>query len=361
MITQTVFKISKDDIVWLKQYIKNASPSGNEVHGQKLWLDFIRPYIDDYITDNYGNVAAIINPGQKFKVVLEAHADEIAWYVHTITKDGFLHVEKNGGIDPGIAPSQKVIIRTEKGTVKGIFGWPAIHTRSSSKEPNPDTIFIDCGCRSKSEVEELGIQVGDCVTYQAGFSILNKRFFVGRGQDNKMGGFMIATVARLLRENNIKLPYTLYIVNAAQEEVGLRGASMMASKIKPDCAIVTDVTHATHTPLVSLTKEGDVELGKGPVIKKAPPIHNKLREYIVNTARENKIPYQLSVSSKKSGTDADSFAYSQSGIPSALISLPLRYMHTTVETTAKRDIINTVTLLYNVIQNFSPDFNFKYL
>ncbi|MBT1702868.1 M20/M25/M40 family metallo-hydrolase [Chryseosolibacter indicus] len=359
--TETAFKISKEDITWLKQYIKNSSPSGNEVSGQKIWLDYITPYIDDYFTDAYGNVAAVINPGQKFKVVIEAHADEIAWYVHFITKDGFLHVEKNGGIDPGIAPSQRVIIRTETGTVKGIFGWPAIHTRSSSKQPTPDNIFVDCGCRSKKEVEELGIQIGDCITYESGLSVLNKRFFVGRGQDNKMGGYMIANVAKLLRENDVKLPYTLYIVNAVQEEVGLRGASMMSNRIQPDVAIVTDVTHATHTPLVSELKQGDIALGRGPVIKKAPPIHNKLREYIVNTARENNIPFQLSVSAKKSGTDADAFAYTKAGIPSALISLPLRYMHTTVETTAKSDIRNTVKLLYEVVQNMSPDFDFKYL
>jgi putative aminopeptidase FrvX len=355
-------KIKKDDINWISRYIDNISPSGNEVEGQKTWLDFISPYIDDQIIDAYGNVAAIINPGQNFKVVIEAHADEIAWYVHTITSDGFLHVEKNGGSDPGIAPSQRVNIRTETGVVKGIFGWPAIHMRKGSddKSPSPNTIFIDCGCTSAKQIAEMGIQVGDCVTYESGFSVLNKNYFVGRGQDNRIGGFMTAMTAKMIRENDVQLPYSLYIVNAVQEEVGLHGAGMMANRIKPNCAIVTDVIHATHTPMVSKTKQGDVDLGLGPVIVKAPPVHNKMRELLVDVARRNDIPYQLAVKTKKTGTDADAFAYTQEGIPSCLISLPLRYMHTTVETTAKSDIENSIRLLYCALQRITPDFNFNY-
>jgi putative aminopeptidase FrvX len=361
MITSTEISLTEQEIEWLKKYIENASPSGNEVAGQKMWLEYIKPYSDDFFVDAYGNVTAIINPQEEFKVMIEAHADEIAWYVHTITADGFLHVEKNGGSDPGIAPSQKVRIHTEHGVVPAIFGWPAIHMRSSSgKAPKLDVLFVDCGCSSRSEVEKLGIQVGDCITYESSLSILNENFIVGRGQDNKMGGFMIAFVARLLRENEIRLPFGLYIVNAVQEEVGLRGAGMIANRIKPDCAIATDVTHATHTPMVDKKKEGDIDLGKGPVVMKAPPIHNKLREFIVNAARKNKIPYQLAVSSKKTGTDADALAYTKNGIPTSLISLPLRYMHTTVETTHRADIENSIRLLYAVLRSITPDFNFQY-
>jgi putative aminopeptidase FrvX len=361
-MTATESKISEDDIRWIKEYIKNAAPSGDEVSGQRMWLEYIKPFVDSHFADYYGNAAALINADETFKVVIEAHADEIAWYVHTIADNGFLHVEKNGGSDPGIAPSQKVRIHTQNGIVPGVFGWPAIHTRgtSSSNEPRQDTIFIDCGCSSKLEVEHLGIQVGDCITYESTLSVLNKKYFVGRGQDNKIGGFIIATVARLLHENKIRLPYGLYIVNSVQEEVGLHGAALMANSIKPNCAIITDVTHATHTPLVNKNKEGDIDLGMGPVIIKSPSVHNKLREHIINTAKAEKIPFQLAVSSKKTGTDTDSFAYSGSGIPSALISLPLRYMHTTVETTNKEDIENAIRLLYTVLTSLKPDFNFRY-
>jgi putative aminopeptidase FrvX len=306
-------------------------------------------------------VAAIINPEEKFKVVIEAHADEVAWYVQSITKDGFLHVEKNGGADPEIAPSQKVIIHTETGDVPGIFGWPAVHTRKSNElEPEPHTIFVDCGASSKKEVEQLGIQVGDCITYDSGLAVMNENYFVGRGQDNKIGGFMMTSIARLIRENNIRLPFALFMVNAVQEEVGLHGAGMVANAIKPNCAIVMDVTHATHTPLMNVKKNGDIELGKGPVIMKAPPIHNKLRELIVDTARKEKINHQLMVSGKKTGTDADAFAYTAGGIPSALLSLPLRYMHTTVETTHKSDIENTIALVVSALQKITHEFDFKY-
>jgi putative aminopeptidase FrvX len=358
------FQISNEDIQWLTQYISNASPSGNEVNGQKIWMEFLRPWADDFITDDYGNVAAVINPGAAFKVVIEAHADEIAWYVHTITKDGFLHVEKNGGSDPGIAPSQSVLINTETGIVRGIFGWPAIHVRKSgpaSEPPKPETIFIDCGCRSHEEVKRLGIQIGDCVTYDSTLRVMNHNYFVGRGQDNKMGGYIVASVLRMIRERNIKLPYSLFAVNSVQEEVGLRGAGLMANHIKPNCAIVTDATHATHIPMMNRNKQGDIDLGGGPVITKSPPVHNKLREHIIGTARKHEIDYQLSVSSKKTGTDTDSFSYAGSGIPSALISLPLRYMHTTVETTHRQDVENMTMLLFNTLTSLTPDFNFKYL
>ena len=359
--THIRYDISTNDIKWLRRYLRNAAPSGKEIHGQQMWLDYVAPFCDTYMTDKYGNAVAVINPQHKFKVILEAHADEIAWYVHTITKDGFLHVKKNGGADPGIAPSQKVRIHTETGEVAGIFGWPAVHTRiSNPKEPKPDTIFVDCGCSSRSQVENLGIQVGDCITYDSNLSIMNDEYFVGRGQDNKMGGYMIATVARLLKENEVDLPYGLYLANSVQEEVGLHGAGMIAHTIRPDCAIVTDVTHATRTPLIDRKKEGDIDLDKGPVITKAPSIHNKLRELIMATARDLEIPHQLAVSSRKTGTDADAFAYVRSGIPSALISLPLRYMHTTVETTHKRDIERMIHLLYAVVKTIRPDFDFKY-
>jgi putative aminopeptidase FrvX len=355
------YHISEEDMRWLAAYMEHATPPGNEMEGQRLWLELIKKCTDDYITDPYGNVAAILNPNEEFKVVIEAHTDVIAWYVHRITKDGFLHVKSNGGTDPGIAPSQLVNVRTSSGVVKGVFGWPAIHTRSKSVvEPTPAKIFVDCGCKSKHEVQELGIQIGDCVTYDSNFQVMNNNYLVGRGQDNKIGGFMIATVARLLREHNVRLPFSLYVVNSVQEEVGLRGASLMAERIKPHCAIITDVTHATRTPMVNLDLEGDIDLASGPVIIKSPSVHNKLRELIISTAQSEKIPYQLSVKSKKTGTDADAFAYSNGGTPAALISLPLRYMHTTVETTHRGDIENCISLMYAVLNTITPEFNFHY-
>ena len=197
--------------------------------------------------------------------------------------------------------------------------------------PKPENIFIDVGAKDKEEVLGMGIHVGCVITYEDEMSMLNDRYYVGRALDNRMGGFCIAEVARLLKENKIELPYTLYLVNSVQEEVGLRGAEMVAQAIKPNVAIVTDVTHDTHTPLVSSKKNGDVKSGNGPSVTYAPAVHNKLLSLIINTAEEKEIPIQREAASRRTGTDTDAFAYSNGGVPSALISLPLRYMHTTVE------------------------------
>jgi putative aminopeptidase FrvX len=354
--------IGENELQWLGRYIQNASPSGNERKGQALWLEYIRPFTDDHMVDNYGNVAAILNPGKDFKVVIEAHADEIAWYVKRIGDDGYIHVQETGGTDPGIAPSQRVNIHTGKGVVKAVFGWPAVHTRDVDKDaPKQSTIFLHCGCDSKEEAEGLGIRVGDLITYEAGFEVLNKRYFVGRALDNRMGGFMLARLAHLLKEQQVELPYSLYFVNAVQEEVGMKGAKMMAYTIKPDCAFVIDVTHDTSSPMMDKNKEGDISIGKGPVITKAPPIHNKLRTLIEETAKANNITLQYAVDANETGTDADAFAYELGGIPTALLSLPLCFMHTTVETMRKDDIESGIWLLFHALQKMGPDFNFKYL
>jgi putative aminopeptidase FrvX len=353
--------IGKEELDWIKRYIENASPTGSEKSGQKLWAEYIKPYVDNTLICNYGSIAGIINPGQDFKVAIEAHADEIAWYVNRIGSDGFIHVQETGGTDPGIAPSQKVLIHTANGPVEAIFGWPAIHVRETKDDaPKMSSIFVDCGCNSKEEVENMGIQVGDLITYTAGFNVMHEKYMVGRALDNRMGGFMIARVARMLKENNIQLPYSLYIVNAVQEEIGTKGAEMMSDVIKPDCAIVVDVTHDTRTPMMDKNKEGDVGLGQGPVILKAPPVHNIMRELLVKTAKDYDIPFQLAVMAKQTGTDADAFAYKNGGTPTSLISMPLRYMHTTVETMHRNDIENAIRLLYHTLQSISPDMNFLY-
>jgi len=350
------FTITDQDIEWIKEYIENPSPTGNEKAGQKMWLEHLTPFIDDVIHTPYGCTAGIVNPGQDFKVVIEAHSDEIAWYVNYIDESGFIHVTETGGTDAGIAPAKKVIIHTKKGPVSAVFGWPAIHTRAASDDaPKMDKIFIDCGCDSKEEVEESGIEVGDYITYDAGFYVLNKKYFVGRALDNRIGGFIIAKVAEMLKNDNVNLPYSLYIVNSVQEEIGTKGAEMMAYRISPDCVLVVDVTHDTNTPMMDKNKEGDIACGRGPIIVKAPSIHLTLRQLIFDTAQQNKIPYQLAVHAKETGTDADAFAYQKGGIPTALLSLPLRYMHTTVETMHKEDIENTIRLLYHFLLQLKPD------
>ena len=344
--------INKNSEDFLEKYINNPSPTGFESKGQKMWLDYIKPYIDTHIVDTYGTVVGIINPDAKYKVVIEAHADEISWFVHYITKEGFIYLRRNGGSDHQIAPSKRVNIHTKKGIVKAVFGWPAIHTRKSGDEKTPtlDNIFLDCGCATKEEVEKLGIHVGCVVTYEDEFMTLNNKFYVGRALDNRIGGFMIAEVARLLKENKIKLPFGLYITNSVQEEVGLRGAQMIVETIQPDVAIVTDVTHDTNTPMLNKIKQGDIKCGDGPVLYYGPAVQNNLLDLIISTAEKNKIPFQRGAASRATGTDTDAFAFANGGVASALVSLPLRYMHTTVESVSMNDVENVILLIYNILQ-----------
>jgi putative aminopeptidase FrvX len=355
--------ITKESGAFLEKYINNASPTGFEAEGQKLWLNYVKPYIDDYKVDNYGTVYGIINPKADYKVVIEAHADEISWFVSYVTENGLIYVKRNGGSDHQIAPSKRVNIHTKKGIVKAVFGWPAIHTREPGKEENPSmkNIWLDCGAKSKDEVEKLGVHVGCVITYEDEFIKLNNRYYVGRALDNRIGGFMIAEVARLLKQNKKKLPFGLYIVNSVQEEVGLRGAEMITQTIKPDVVIVTDVCHDTTTPLINKIVQGDFSCGKGPVVTYGPAVHNKLLQIIIDTAEENKIKIQRDAASRFTGTDTDAFAYSNGGIPSALISLALRYMHTTVEMVEIEDVEKVIQLIYLSLQKLKPGYNFKYL
>ncbi len=360
------YKLSDQAFKFLKTYLNTPSPVGFESGGQKVWLDYIKPLVDTTFVDPYGTAVGVLNPDAAFKVVIEAHADEISWFVNYITPEGFIYLKRNGGVDHQIAPGQRVFIHGKKGQVKAVFGWPAIHTRlhnPDAKDPQPkvENLFLDAGARNKKEVEALGIHIGSVVTYQDGFDELANDYYIARAFDNRIGGFMIAEVARLLKENKKQLPYGLYVVNAVQEEIGLRGAEMIARRIKPNVAIITDVTHDTHTPMISKIIEGDVACGKGPSPAYGPAVHNKLLKLVEEVAEKNHIPLQMRTVSRSTGTDTDSFAYANDGCPSVLISIPLRYMHTTVEMLHKSDIEQTIQLMYETLLTLTPKTNLSYL
>jgi len=361
---KTTSGISEKSMDFLRTYMNTASPVGAESNGQKVWLNYVKSFVDTTFTDPYGTAVGVINPDQPFKVVIEAHADEISWFVNYITAEGFIYLKRNGGVDQQIAPSQRVIIHGKKGAVKAVFGWPAIHTRQGNDDKEQkakvENLFLDCGARNKKEVEDLGIHIGAVVTYTEGFDEMAYGNLVGRAFDNRIGGFMIAEVARLLKENKNTIPYSLYVVNAVQEEIGLRGAEMIARRIKPNIAIITDVTHDTTTPMINKNIQGECSCGKGPALTYGPAVHNKLLGVIEDVAAKNNIPVQLQAVSRSTGTDTDSFAYANDGCPSALISIPLRYMHTTVEMLHKDDVENTIRLIYESVLTLTPDTNLSY-
>lgn len=354
--------MNESSFSFLEKYLNTPSPTGFEYTGQQVWVDYLKQYSDEYFTDVYGTAVAVINPKATYKVVIEAHCDEISWFVNYISEEGYIYVRRNGGSDHQIAPSKRVNIWTKKGSVKGVFGWPAIHVRDAAKEETPTlkNIFIDCGM-NKKELLENGVDVGCVITFDDEFFVLNDKFYVGRALDNRIGGFMIAEVARRLKENKIKLPFALYIVNAVQEEIGLRGAEMIAHRIKPDLAICTDVTHDAQSPMYDKKRDGDIACGKGPVLTFGPAVQNNLLNMLFDVAAKQEVAVQRAAVSRSTGTDTDAFAYSNAGVASALISLPLKYMHTTVETVHKDDVENVIKLMYEFLVQLPANFDFRYI
>lgn len=348
---------------FLYQYLNNASPTGFESSGQQIWLDYLKPYIDEYIVDTYGTAVGVVGPGKPYSVVIEAHSDEISWFVNYIDDNGYVYVRRNGGSDALIAPSMRVVLHTKKGPVTGVFGWPAIHVRDLAKDAAPKVtdLFIDLGAANKAEVEEMGVHVGTVCTFVDGLMEMNNRYYVGRALDNRMGGFMIAEVARLLKENTVELPFTLYIVNSVQEEIGLRGAEMIARRLRPNLAICTDVTHDTQSPRYDKKEQGDLKCGGGPVLCYGPAVQNNVLDMMIGVAQAREIPFQRQAVSRSTGTDTDAFAYATEGIASALISLPLKYMHTTVETVHKDDVQAVIKLMYEVLVALKGDEDFRYI
>ncbi len=348
---------------FLYNYLNNAAPTGFESSGQKIWLDYLQPFIEESYTDTYGTGVGVINPTAKYKVVIEAHADEISWFVNYIADDGYISVCRNGGSDHMIAPSMRVNIHTKKGIVKGVFGWPAIHVRHNDKDKSPTlkNIFVDVGADSKEEVLEMGVHVGSVITFDDGLTEMNEKWLVGRALDNRIGGYMIAEVARRLHEKGEKLPFGLYIVNAVQEEIGLRGAQMIAERIQPDVAIITDVCHDTCSPMYDKKTSGYQKAGNGPVLTYGPAVQNNLLDMVIETAEKNEIPFQRAATSRSTGTDTDAFAYSGKGVASALVSLPLKYMHTTVETAHKEDVESVIELIMAFLLQLENGHDFRYI
>jgi putative aminopeptidase FrvX len=347
---------------FLESYLNATSPTGMETAGQRIWLDYINPYVDKTYTDTYGTAVGVINPDKKYKVMIEAHADEIGWTVSHIDTNGFIRVVRNGGSDHHIAPGTKVQILGENGVIKGHFGWLAIHER---KGPNPltpqlENLFIDIEANSKEEVEKMGIIIGSLIVYDTKFLERNGNY-ISRALDNRIGGYMIAQVAKKLKDNKIDLPYSLHIVNAVQEEIGLKGAEMIAESIRPDVAIITDVCHDTHTPHMNPIKAGDTKCGLGPVIFRGADIQLNLNKQIVKVANDNDIKFQRGTYNGNSGTDTGAIYKSGGGVACQLISLPLKYMHTTVETVNSKDVESVIDLIYHSLISIKKGQDFRYI
>ena len=349
------------EIPFIYRYLNAYAPVAQESEGQKIWVQEIKKYADEVTTDPYGTAVATLysrdgklrNPNSP-NIVIEAHCDEIAWIVTHIEDEGYIRVKRHGGSDNMIAPSKDVIIHTHTGLkIPGVFGWPAIHTRKSYVEEGPDQhdLWIDVGMKDKDDVLSAEIEVGCLVTFNDKLREIGD-YWVGRSLDNKIGGYIIAEVARRIREDKIDLPFNLIVVNSVQEEVGLYGAKMVAKKLNADLALVHDVCHNTNTPRIEKAKDGDVKGGKGPCVEYTAQNHRKINAKLREVAKDNDIPLQLTVGSYGN----DTMAFFLENIPTAILATPLKYMHTTVEMAHKKDVQSAINLYVEFLKSVDSDF-----
>jgi putative aminopeptidase FrvX len=351
----------EESLKFLQSLVNTPSPSGHEGRGQRVWLNYVSNFADETYTDAYGNAVAVLNKGGSPRVMLAGHADEIGMTVNFINKDGFIYVRKLGGVDPAITKAQRVTIHTKKGPVRGVVGNVAPHLTKQDgekKAPKIEDLFIDIGVSSRRDAEKW-LQIGDPITLVDEFELLRGDLAIGRAFDNKIGTFSVAEALRLLSEKKDGLKAEVSAVSNIMEEVGLLGARQIAYTIKPDCAIVVDVTHATDYPTVSQQQHGDIKMGKGPTITRGGCNHSAVVARLEKVAKQQGVKLQFEAMSATSGTDTDVIFWTRGGIPSALVSLPNRYMHSPVEMINLKDLEKIPPLLAGFCSSLKRSEQFK--
>jgi len=346
---------------FLRTLVNTPSPTGFEVAGQRVWLEYVKPFADETFSDAYGNCVAVLNKGGSPRLMLAAHADEIAMAVNYIADDGYISVVKAGGVSAAITKAQRVIIHTRQGPVNGVVGNVAPHLTHDDKDPKPPKmhdLFIDIGASTRKEAEEI-VRIGDPITLTAQFDLLRNDLAVARAFDNRIGTFAVAEALRLLKASPGPLAAEICAVSNVQEEVGLLGARQIAYSLHPDAALVVDVTHATDYPTVSKTQFGDIKLGGGPVLTHGGCNHPEVVARLEAVATSQQIALQHRAMSGSGGTDTDVIFWTRGGIASALISLPNRYMHSPVEVVSLRDLEQIPELLAGFARSVVDGEQFK--
>ena len=350
----------EESLKFLELLVNTPSPSGHEVRGQRVWLNYVSNFAEETFTDAYGNAVAVLNKGGSPRVMLAGHADEIAMTVNYINKDGFVYVRRLGGVDPAIVRAQRVTIHNKQGPVRGVVGNVAPHLTKQEGErkvPKIEDLFIDIGVSSKRDAERW-VQIGDPITLVDEFELLRGDLAIGRAFDNKIGTFAVAEALRLLSAQK-GLKAEVCAVSNIMEEVGLLGARQIAYSLKPDCALVVDVTHATDYPTINQQAHGDVKIGKGPTITRGGCNHRAVVERLEKVAKQQKLKLQYEAMSATSGTDTDVIFWTRGGIPSALVSLPNRYMHSPVEMINLKDLERIPELLAGFCASLKRGEQFK--
>ncbi|MFC4404808.1 M20/M25/M40 family metallo-hydrolase [Gracilibacillus xinjiangensis] len=340
--------MEENSLNFLMDLLHTPSPSSLEMNIQRKWLDYIKPYADKIQTDEAGNAIAAINSDADFHILLAGHCDEIGFVVNRIDENGYIYLDKMGGINPKAAIGMKVEILGENSRLPGVIGVNAQHHGGMKDDFDVEDLFIDCGAKSKAEVIEH-VQIGDLVVYRRQSELLMGRYLSGRGLDNRTGAFIIAEVLRRLSGKELNIG--VYAVSTVNEETNMGGAYFAAAGLKPNCAIACDVTFATDYPSVDKRKHGDIRLDGGPVLAKGAPINRKMNQWLESAAKKLAMPIQYELTPRQTGTDADKMRVTGKGVPVSLVSLPLRYMHSPVETASIADIDAEIELLVEMISS----------
>lgn len=354
--------MTKREKDFLFELLETPSPTGFEMAGQRVWADYIGKPADAVECDAYGSAWATLKGKGPKTIMLESHVDEIGYMVKHINKDGFLRIDRVGGSDVATARGRRLRILGDKGEVPGIIGNTAIHLRrdslSSEKAPQVHELWVDVGAASADEVAALGIRVGHPAVYVDGPMELNKSRIVSRAIDNRIGGFIIAQVMKRVKAAKKVPAFDLVCLNAVQEEIGGNGAKMATQRLQPDACLCLDVTHATDTPGLNTGKVGEVKLGGGPTVSHGGANHPLVVERLQSVAKKKKIAIQHEASGRFTGTDTDSIFTVGSGVPSALVSLPLRCMHSVVETADLGDVEATIELMAGFVLSLTAKDSF---
>ncbi len=350
-----------ESLEFLTTLLNTPTPSGEEARGQRVWLDYLKPFADKLETDTYGNAMAVLNPEGSPKIMVEGHADEIAFQIQYIDDDGFIWFSGVGGHDSSLARGQRVHIHGRNGQVLGVIGALAIHMQDRSKRqevPELHELFIDIGATSRKDAEKR-VAVGDMVTYIVGWQQLAGDIYIARACDNRIGTFVAAEVLRLCAKAGKKLKACVVAASAIGEENGLYGAHMLGYSVRPDAALVIDVAQATDLPITNKKRFGDTKLGTGPILSRGSVNHPVLVQRLEKVALKNKIAFQRGIDPRRSGTDADAIFLQRGGIATTAIGVPNRYMHTPVEAVHLGDLESLAQWLTAFILDLEPHETFK--
>ena len=332
---------------FLQALLDARSPTGAENEAQEVLDKYLKPAADKYEKDAMGNRLATLNTKGSPTLMLAGHMDELGLIIRYVDDKGFVYFDVLGGHDKIMIPGRRVVVLTKNGDVTGVTGKRAIHLMNPEdrkKVPQFHEMWIDIGAKSREEALER-VSIGDPVVYQHGFELIHGTIGASRAFDNKSGCYVVSETLRRLAESKKKLTAKVVSVATTQEEIGTRGAVTSSYSVNPDLGIAVDVGHATDHPDCDPKKHGLQKLGGGPIIGRGPNINPFMYERLVECAEKAKIPYQVECEPRPTGTDARAIQMAGKGVAAAVVSIPLRYMHTPSEVVDLADVENTVKLI----------------